>query len=171
MTRRLHDARSSASVVRPRALAAACIIALSVAACARPMPEWDVMSMPPLCDSIPLPLKPGEPIGATLPEAVRPSSDSGTAVGTVTEAGTDRTLGGAAIAFRPLPPSDSTRRPTRRARTTRSGGFEVRALVPGRYQFRITGIGHRPHEREVDVRAGVIDTFAVQLGAYRCSGI
>jgi hypothetical protein len=90
---------------------------------------------------------------------------------TVTEVGTNRPLGGAGVVFRPLPQSDSTRRPTRRASTTRSGGFEVRSLVPGRYRFRVTSIGQRSHEREVDVRAGVIDTFAVQLGAYRCSGI
>ena len=134
------------------------------------MPEWDVMSMPAVCDSVPLSLKPGEPTGATLPEAVRPSSDSGTVIGTVTEAGTNRTIGGAGVALRPLPQSDSTRRPVRRARTTRSGGFEVRSLVPGQYQFRVTNIGQRPHERAVDVRAGVIDTFVLQLGAYRCSG-
>jgi hypothetical protein len=148
---------------------AACIILLVIAACARPMPEWDEMSGLAVCDSVPLPLKPGEPVGATLPGDVRPSPDSGTAIGTVTEAESGRTMLGAAVAFLALPASDSTRRPRRGTVTSPAGGFEVRSLVPGAYRLRVLRIGQRPHEREVDVRAGAIDTFLVQVRPLRCS--
>ena len=147
-----------------------CVIGLSAAACARPMQEWDVMSMPAVCDSVPLPLKPGELVGATLPPDVRPSPDSGTAIGTVIEAESGRTIQGAGVVFSALPASDSVRRPRRGTYTSRAGGWEVRSLVPGAYRLRVARIGLRPHERRVDVRTGAIDTFVVQVLPLRCSG-
>jgi hypothetical protein len=146
------------------------VLVVSSAACARPVQEWDVMSMPAVCDSVASPARPGEPVGATLPPDVRPSPDSGTAIGTVTEAGSGRTMQGTSVVFLSLPVSDSTRRPRRGAITSATGGFEVRALVPGAYRLRVSRIGQLPHEQEIDVRAGVIDTFVVQLRPWRCRG-
>ena len=128
------------------------------------------MSMPAVCDSMPAPLRKGEPSGATLPADVRPSPDSGTAIGTVTEIESRRTMPGVSVAFSALPGSDSTRRPRRGAHTSGAGGFVVRSLVPGPYRLRVGRIGMLPQERQVDVRAGAIDTCVVQLRPWRCSG-
>lgn len=165
-----HHVRSDANGSSPSMLVATVAIALLIAACARPMQEWDVMSTPAVCDSVASPVKPGERVGAALPSDVRASPDSGTAIGTVTEFGSTRTLQGVSVAFLPLPESDSTRRPRRGAFTSTTGGFEVRSLVPGAYRFRVARIAQLPHERRVDVRAGAIDTFVVQLRPWRCSG-
>ncbi len=128
------------------------------------------MSMPAVCDSMPPPLREGEPVGATLPSDVRPSPDSGTAIGTVTEVESGRTMQGAGVVLSSLPASDSARRPRRGTYTSRAGGFEVRSLMPGVYRLRVSRIGMLPHERQVDVRAGAIDTFVVRLRPWRCSG-
>jgi hypothetical protein len=176
MSRRSQDttlgdapAQSSASDAGAWALAA-CVILPMIAACARPMPEWDVMSAPAVCDSTALPARPDERLGATLPADVRPSPDSGTAIGTVTEDESGRTMQGAAVSFLALPASDSARRPRRGAITSPAGGFEVRSLLPGTYRLTVLRIGQHPHERQVDVRAGAVDTFLVQVRPWRCSG-
>ena len=129
------------------------------------------MSSTAVCDSIPIPLRPGEPLGATLPPNVLAHPDSGVVIGTVTETGSNRTLSGAVVLFRAMPPADSLRRPRRAVYTSRGGGFEARALAPGGYRLRVSRIGALPYEREIDVRAGVIDTFVVQLRPWRCVGM
>lgn len=146
-------------------------LGLLPAACARPMQEWDDMSGLAVCDSIPRPIDPGEPVGATLPAGVRPSAESGTVIGTVTEAGSGRTMRAATVTFHTLPErSDSNARPARGARTSATGGFEVRSLVPGSYRIRVSAIGHRPRDQRIDVHAGAVDTLAVQLPVHRCTG-
>jgi hypothetical protein len=153
----------------PCTLAVAAIGLFVAAACARPMQEWDVMSMPAVCDSVPRPVRPGEPLGATLPTGERASADSGTVVGMVTEAGTGRTMHGATAALLVSQSSDSSWQTVRRVATTSTGGFAIRSVVPGQFRLRVTRIGQRPHEQPLDVRAGAIDTVVVALGALRCS--
>lgn len=154
----------------PIALAMAGFGLLVAAACARPMQEWDVMSMPAVCDSVPRPVQPGEPIGPTLPTGERARADSGTVIGTVTEAGTGRTLHAATVALVVSRSSDCDWQVVRRAATTSTGGFTMRSVVPGQYRLRVTRIGQRVHEQPLAVRAGAIDTVVVALGALRCSG-
>lgn len=128
------------------------------------------MSVPAVCDSIPRPLKPGEPLGATLPAGERATADSGTVIGAVTEAGTGRTMEMATVSLLVAPSADSSWTPVRRVVATAAGGFAIRSIVPGRYRLRVTRIGQRLHEQPLDVRAGAIDTVVVALGALRCSG-
>ena len=128
------------------------------------------MFAPAVCDSVATPVQPGEQLGATPPLGVQPHRDSAVVIGTVTEVSSNRTMSGAGVRFRPLPEADSTRRPSRYAHTNYTGGFEIRSLAPGSYRLWVGRIGMLPIERQVNVRAGVVDTFVVELRPWRCIG-
>lgn len=49
------------------------------------------------------------------------------------------------------------------ARTDEAGRFTFRSLNPATYQVQVRMIGHRPLNRLIDIKAGIIDTLRTQL--------
>ena len=145
-----------------------------VAACTsvgtRNEPEFNVMNSPPVCDSVPPPVKPGEQLGATMPADVRAARDSAVVVGTLTEVITGRTLGGAGVALlRDTSVASSPTAAVVRVPTDASGGFVLTAM-PGTYTLDVRRIGGVPLQQSLTLRAGVVDTLRLEMSYLHCVG-
>lgn len=149
----------------------AILTALTLASACVTQRQHDLMSEPAICDTVPPPVRAGERVGGTLPSAERPGLDSGVVIGTVVEAGTGRTLGGATVTLHAPFASLSEITPAMIAVPTNTlGGFVIRAPAPVRYTLAVRRIGSRPTIRSIVVRAGAIDTLHVELHYGQCIG-
>jgi hypothetical protein len=136
---------------------------ITVTSCAKSR-EIDVMTLRPVCDTIP-------PNAFTVPPTrvptVSTSGDRGAIVGTAVEAGTGRPLvSGDARLY----PADSQSLALPPAFVDSVGGFALRDVAPGAYTLRIRAVSHRFEERRIGVRSGVIDTIRVALRYFTCVG-
>lgn len=132
-------------------------------------PELNVMNAPPVCDSVPPPARPGEQLGATVPEGVSAVPDSAMVVGTLTEVATARTLGAARLSLLRDTAFTSLAAPLSRAYTNAAGGFVLRGM-PGTYTLDVRRIGGAPLRRQISLRAGVVDTLRLEMGYLHCLG-
>lgn len=150
--------------------ATAVALVLLSAACARQQ-NYDVMSVPATCDTVPPRLGATEISGGTFPAGVRAIANSVTVVGTVVETGTRRPLASAMVALHQptaaLPPVASA---LARASTDIAGGFVLRVRAAGSYTLAVHRIGYRPRSRTTTLGAGAIDTVQIELQYERCIG-
>jgi hypothetical protein len=149
--------------------AAALASVLLLQGCAH-APQYDVMSAPAICDSLPTPLRPGERVGGTLPTARRPGLDSVLVIGTVLEVGSGRSLSGASISLFATTGPDRIDKPITRAVTNVDAGFLIVAPRPGRYSLVAHLIGHHPAKQEVVLRTGEMDTVRLEMHYINCIG-
>jgi hypothetical protein len=139
------------------------IMLIAAAACFK-QPAIDVMTVAPVCDTIPPAHVPG--LAALLPTAST-SSDRGAIVGTAIEAGTGRPL---AFSDTRLLAVDSRSLAMPAAVADSNGGFVFRAIAPGEYTLRTRAVAHRVEEQRIGVRAGTVDTVRVVLRYVTCLG-
>ncbi len=137
--------------------------------CARAQ-RYDIMSAPGKCDTVPLPLRPGEQIGGVMPASRPPGSDSILVIGTVVEATTGRALERGTVAlFENSAPTD-LQRPMAIASTNATAGFVLVAPRPGSYEVVMRRIGYRRKAQPVELRPGIVDTLRLVLQYEHCVG-
>jgi hypothetical protein len=129
----------------------------------------NIMMEPPVCDSVPPPLAPGERVGGKLPSGIAPTPESGTVIGVVLQARTMRPLPGVTLSFRPVGSAVGST-PVARAISNTAGAFSMTSVPPATYTLRGTIISYPPLERSVTVRTGAVDTVRVEMTYMHCVG-
>jgi hypothetical protein len=132
-------------------------------------PEWNVMNMEAVCDTVPPPVRPGENLRAVVPTDVHSARDSAVVVGTVTEVITGRVIAGAAVILTRGADTSSLAQRVATVRTNSSGGFVV-SVAPGAYTFTPRVIGQLPVRQSLTLRAGEVDTLRLEMRYLSCHG-
>jgi hypothetical protein len=132
--------------------------------------QYDIMSAPAKCDTVPLPLRPGEQIGGVIPAARRAGQDSVLVIGTLVEATTTRALQGGSVALFDRSAPIDRQQPIAIAATNVTAGFLFIAPRPGSYTLVARHVGYQTRTQPVELQVGMADTLRLELQYHYCVG-
>jgi hypothetical protein len=130
----------------------------------------DVMTMTPVCDTVPSPLTARETPVASVPDVARVAGDSGVVVGVVAQVISGRALPGSSVELLRATGDSARTELVRRTATDAGGGFVLGPVGAGTYALYIRAVGHLPTTQSLVLGGGKVDTVRIQMRYHRCTG-